>query len=440
VPISSIVDVTISISGAGFPRVGYGIPLILSSHQLFADRVREYENTDDMVTDGFSATGPEVLIATAFFAQNPCPDRVKVGKCLNRAAPSFKITPVAGNTTDYAFEVNGNPIAYTSDGSGTAQEINTGLESDITALSISGITTTDGATDLDLDMAAGTFLSVKVEPVMYDRLAVLEDTTDPGLAADLAAIAVFDNDWYAVCAPWHSKVINTALAVYAQANKKLALCQTQDSLNAQNTISGTDDVGEYLKANGYTKTRLVYHPQNDKFFGAAEAGRLLPTDPGSATWSDKNLAGVDYYSLTSTQRANLTSRNIGIYERLGLVGRTRNGKTAGGEWVDIIIGSEALITNIQAAAYDVISGSDKLAFTNDGIGAIQSAVRGELFSGTVSVKSKFLSASPAPVVNVPDVADVSDADKAARTLNDVVFIATLAGAILQTTIRGTLVE
>ena len=437
-PIADIVNTEISISSAGFPRTGYGTPLILSSHQLFADRVRSYSSLAGMVADGFVTTGPEYAMARALFAQNPRPRTVKVGKLLNRPIQSFKITPVAANSTDYEFEVNGNPIAFTSDASGTAQEINTGLELDITALSISGLTTTDGAADLDLDMSVGNYLSVEVDPSMTGRLALLEDTADPGLAADLTAIQLFDPDWYAVAAPWHSKAINTALAVYAEANTKLALLQTADSLCINNALSGTDDVGEALIAAGYLKSRMVYHPRNDDFFGCAEAGRILPTDPGSASWSDKNLSGVTYYTLTTTQRANATARNLGLYERLGSVGRTRNGKSVGGAWVDNVIARDSLVTDIQAAVYDVVSEGDKLPYTNEGIAAIQSAIRGVLFD---AVKKGVLAASPAPVVSVPDVGDVDPSDKAARVLPDVTFDATLAGAILTVdTITGTLTE
>lgn len=426
-PISDIVNVSISIASAGFPRTGYGTALILSSHTLYSDRVRSYSKTADMVTDGFSATGPEVAMAAALFAQTPRPRTVKVGRLANRPLQSFKITPVAANSTSYAFEVNGNAVEFTSDGSGTAQEINTGLELDITALSISGITTTDGATDLDLDMSVGNFLSVEVDPTMTGRLALLEDTADPGLAADLTAIALADNDWYGVAAPWHSKAINEAIATYAESNVKLALLQTADSLTINNAFSGTDDVGESLKAGSKLRSRLVYHPRNDDFFGVAEAGRIFPTDPGSASWSDKDLAGVTYYTLTTTQRANATARNLGLYERLGDVGRTRNGKTSGGEWVDVVIARDSLVTDIQAAVYDVISAGDKLPYTAEGIEAVGGAIRGELAD---AVKRGVLASFPAPAVFTPAIEDVSPTDKANRVLTGVTFDAVLAGAIV----------
>lgn len=435
-PIADIVNVEISISSAGFPRTGYSVPLILSPHQLYADRVRSYSTLAEMVTDGFTTSNPEYIAAAAAFAQRPRPRTVKIGKCLNRPAWTVDLTPIAANTTAYTFTVAGNVVTFTSDGSATVSEIVTGLKNATDAFAISGLTATDNTTKLTLSGAAGSWFSLYVSPEMTTRLTVLHQTTDPGVAADLAAIAVEDNDWYWLLGLYPSKALVDAIADYAEANDKFFEAHTQDSAVINTTLSGTDDVAEANQTN--TRTRLVYHPHSGQFMDAAEMGRIAPTDPGTATFSDKTLTGVDYYTLTSTQRANATSKRVGIYERLGDVGRTRNGKTLGGEWADIIIGRDSLVTDIQAAVYDVVSAADKTPFTDEGISKVKGAIEGVLNQG---VDSGLLAADPAPVVNVPLAADVSAADKAARTLTGVTFDAVLAGAILIVDpIRGTLTE
>jgi hypothetical protein len=434
-PIESIVNVSISLSSAGFPRTGYGTPLILSATTLFADRVRSYSSVAEMVTAGFSATGPECLAAGLAFAQTPRPRTVKIGRLANRPSWAVDLTPIAANSTVYAFEVAGKAISITSDGSATVAEIVTALDGGVDGEAISGLTSTDNTTKLTLSGAAGSWFQLFATPDMTTRLTVLNQTADPGVAADLAAIAVADNNWYWIINPWNSKAMIDAISDYAEANGKFFEACTQDSAVINTTLSGTDDVAEANASN--LRTRLVYHPDSGAFMDAAEMGRIAPTNPGSASFSDKFLASVDEYELTSTQRANATAKNVGIYERIGAVGRTRNGKTLGGEWADKIIARDALVTNIQAAVYTVVSDGDKLPFTDEGIASVHGAIKGELDRG---VADGVLAADPPPVVDVPLASEVSDADKAARTLTGVTFDAVLAGAIVAVTITGTLTD
>ncbi len=62
------------------------------------------------------------------------------------------------------------------------------------------------------------------------------------------------------------------------------------------------------------------------------------------------------------------------------------------------------------------------------------------FTATPATPNLFLSSDPGfePVVTLPDIADISTADKQDRVLNNVNFVATTTGAIQNITINGTL--
>ena len=78
--------------------------------------------------------------------------------------------------------------------------------------------------------------------------------------------------------------------------------------------------------------------------------------------------------------------------------------------------------------------NDKVPFTDPGIAQVEGAVRGVL---NQSVGQGILSEDPEFTVTVPKAADVSTVDKSNRLLPDVKFTGTLAGAIHEVDIDGT---
>src|ERR1700742_1266073 len=71
--LSQFVDFEIKINNSNPSREGFGLIGILSHRKVWSgnDRSRYYSRTADMVTDGFSATGIEVMMATRILQQNP---------------------------------------------------------------------------------------------------------------------------------------------------------------------------------------------------------------------------------------------------------------------------------------------------------------------------------------------------------------------------------
>lgn len=80
--LDSIVDITVEVSPLAAPRATFNIACIIGSTNVIdtTERVRLYENADDMLDDGFALTDPEYLAASIYFSQSPQPRKVYIGR------------------------------------------------------------------------------------------------------------------------------------------------------------------------------------------------------------------------------------------------------------------------------------------------------------------------------------------------------------------------
>jgi hypothetical protein len=431
--IASIVDVQITTQTAGVTQAGFGMPLILSPNATFAERVRFYSDLAGMATDGFSTTGPEYLAASAVFAQTPRPSRIAVGRMANKPTQRWAVTPSAVNSFTYKMKVGGTAVSFTSDGSATLTEIVTGLKAAIDALALP-LTVSDQTTYMRIvENVAGASHSVQIDGTPgSENLSLAQDHADPGAAADLAAIALENSDWYAVVNLFNSPAMVTAISTWCASNGKLFVAASQDTAILG---AGTSDIASTEKAAARNKTAVLYHKDNFAFFDAALLGRCLPETPGAETWMFKSLSGVTAGSFTATHLTNLRAKNCGWYYTLAGVSMSAEGKVASGSYIDVERGRDWLTARIAERVYSLLVNRSKVPFTDKGISAITNEVRAQLQEG---IDNGLLADDPKPTVTAPRAAAVSSTDKAARYLPSVKFDAVLAGAIHKVQIRGTI--
>lgn len=88
--LSSIVDVTVQVSPATsiITILNLGLIIGTSTHISDTTRVKIYNSTDDMTSDGWAGTEPEFLAAEAYFNQSPKPGQVAIGRWDNSAPES----------------------------------------------------------------------------------------------------------------------------------------------------------------------------------------------------------------------------------------------------------------------------------------------------------------------------------------------------------------
>lgn len=435
--IEDLLNVNIVAGAAGVTQAGFGVPLILGSHTRFPELVRTYTDTAGMLADGFLAADPEYLAAQALTAQSPRPSRFKAGRRTRRPAQRYRLTPVVVNSTKYAVKVNGVEVSFTSDASATAAEITAGLKAAIDALAVAGVTTdaTTVTTQLDITTAVGGYVSVEVvDPAL---LASAENHADAGVAADLADLALVDNDWYGLELTTHSEAEVNAAAAWVESARKLFVPSSSDTAIITTAAGGATDTAADVKTANYARTAVIYHPNPRQFAGCRWMGARLWTTPGSETWKFATLKGLDTTKLTATHLTNLRGKNCNFFYEVGGVSFAAEGKVGAGEWIDIVRGIDWLRARIAEGVLqlqvDAGARGSKVPYTDAGIAQMETVVRARLQDGETNT---FL--APGWTVQTKLARDIATADKVARTLpaSALQFFATAQGAIHGGTIQG----
>jgi len=268
------------------------------------------------------------------------------------------------------------------------------------------------------------------------KLTIIKFTTD--ITTSLTAAATEDNDWYAFAIYSRVEADILLAAAWAQANgatnPKLYFAQTSDAA----VITAVDtDIASQLTALSSFRTSIWWHDTDTEWLEAGVMGGQLPTDAGSITWAYKTVSGVAAYAYTSAEKAFAHGKNCNTYDTVAQVSITEEGKvcdTASGEWIDVIRGIDWQTTEITLDNFSVLINNPKIPYTDPGVGVFYAKTQAALGRGQAQ---GILSSEVNPVVTVPKVINVPDADKATRTLNNLKFTGTLSGAIQKINIAGT---
>ena len=425
----NIVAVNITVQDAAVSQAGFGTPMVLTHETVYGpELVRSYSNTTDMVSDGFDADGATVAAVGAILSQNPKVPAVNVGRRTSSAVAMTRIVTVAQveDDTDYTITLNGTAFTVDSGAAATDLTIAAALETAINAGTepVTATDNLDGTIDLVADVAGDPFgLSHSVGLITQD-----DTTADAGVAADYAAVKVEDNDFYGVLIVSGSTLEVIALAAAVEADRKIFGAQCADS----DVLAGTGgNLAETLAAAGYHRTYLIWSQDNFGMAAAAWMGKQFPKNPGSSTWAFKSLAGVTIDALTGTQITNLEADEANHYTATKGLSMTLQGVMASGRFIDIQRGIDWLTVRMQERILQLLANSDKIAYTQAGITALENEVRAQLAE---AVGNNVITTGY--TVTPPALGDISAADKANRVLGDLDFSATLAGAIHSVTING----
>jgi len=433
--LSDIVDISITSDSVGVARTAFGTPLIVSNTAAWAERVRSYTDLAG-VLDDFAADSPEALTATAIFSQNPHPKTIKIGRAALPATQVYKLTPEELSSTLYSFRVSGEGVTeetvdFTSDSSGTLAEITDGI---VTALNaVVGKNYTAAATDTDTTVtvtasAAGEWFSI--EQISPTSACQIEQThVDPGVATDLAAIALEDSDWGILLTNYNSNACVLAAAAWVETESKIYVFDVNET-DAIATAAGNSDTLDDLATLARARTMGFYHHKPDQFTAAACVGRCSHADPGSITWFGKTLSGVSPTTLTSTQRARLVARNANFYTTVAGVNITQMGTMADGDYADVVRGDDWVEDDMAKRIFATLAANDKIPYDDDGVALIENDMRATL---TIAVQRQIYASF---TITVPLVADIDAADKLARLLPDMKFSAVRSGAVHKVNVTG----
>ncbi len=432
--IDPIVSVTITAETLTPEETNFGLPLIAGYFPttVFPERVRSYSSPTEMVADGFGAQDPIVRAAQKLI-QNPKVSEFKIGRRALPMSQSIELTP--NNTTEgFVVQVTVTApdgtttlVSRTNGAAETPTTIATALTPLLTA--IAGVTATDntGSVSVDADTAGDLFDFSGIA-----GLAVLDETADPGIATDLAAIATEDSDFYGLLLDSNSKAEIAAAAAWAEALTKIAGFSNADEEVLDDTAG---NIAETLEAAAYDRSYFLWNRAVLSYAGIAWMGDRFPSDPGSSTWKFKQLSGITVDKLSTTQKNNLTSNNANFYISIASIPTTCEGTMASGRFIDITRTIDAFVDQTQVELFQLLSNLPKLPYTNASVSLVKSILRGVIreFQG-----DQALDPETEPVITAPLVQDVSSVDRGNRLLPDINFSARLAGAIHSIQITGVL--
>jgi hypothetical protein len=226
-------------------------------------------------------------------------------------------------------------------------------------------------------------------------------------------------------------------------------------LNGGNSVQGkgaitydVDDLATTIKALNYDRTELNFSsyaqdsglvPTDIQFNWMGMIGEGFPFDPGSQTYAYKQLSGLRAESLTSGEINILQSKYVNFIDTIAGIdhvsGGPNGGKVMSGEYIDIIRGTDSLISTIQGNVFSPLINNRKIPFTNSGAAAI----KGPIFAALqLHYTYGLLDVVTPDDVLIPDINDVPIADRANRILSGITFTARYAGAIQKVEIRGTI--
>lgn len=453
-PLSDFATISITTSNPGLTLAGFGIDLIVSATAAWVERTRTY-NGIVAVGGDWAPTTPEWQAANALFAQSPAPPTIMIGRAANKPTQIFTITlatvvSVAGQP--YTVRLNnlgagaagaaaGVKATFTTVGSDTNDTIVAGLVSAINALSLSGVTASStgsvGTKIVTITLStAGAWLGVEVFDnsigAVGGLMLLAETESDAGITADLIAINNESKVWYGLTLLFKSSAIIAAAATWVESNTKLFIVATADTVVATVADGSASDIAHVLKAAARIRTGVMFHPRNDEFADAATVGRFFPINPGGENWRAKTLSGPSAVALTDTQETNLNTKLCNFYYSVSGTGNSNSisvvggqGKVASGEFIDVVRFRDWYAATLGTAIFNLQLNANKIPYDNSGIAMIQNVVIATNKLGISRQGILFGSDS----VSVPDVGNVSQADKASRTLNQVLSNWTLTGAI-----------
>jgi len=287
--------------------------------------------------------------------------------------------------------------------------------------------------------AQAAFSQIPHLPQVYIGLS----TGIPDPTADLTAIKAENNNWYAWCNVDHLETKVLAGAAWTEANEKLFVTTLTSVANSNPVATDTTSIGYQLMNGNYFRTAWWYEPTLTNFPDIGITIKSFTKYPGQETWANQRLQGVSSLNMTETLSRNVRDKNGNTFEPFRNIAITQNGKTAGGEWIDVIRFRDWLCEEIKVNIFQQLV-DNRIPYTDPGIAIIRSRLmesldfgvqRGGIAPPEVDTEGNLI---PSYTTSVPLSTTISPNVKASRVLHDVYFTARLAGAIHAVEIKGSL--
>lgn len=275
-----------------------------------------------------------------------------------------------------------------------------------------------------------------------------------GAAAETALAAAtyldlnFGQQFYAAVVPEAVPAEHLALAAFFEATNNKHIYGVTSTDTAETLTTNTTSLGYQLDALGYKKTVVQYSSSN-AYAVVSLLARVLTTDYNGnntvITLMYKNEPGIVAETLNANQMSALAANNVNVFVAYNNgTAIIEKGQVSSGDFLDTIIGADALGIAVQNAVFNLIytsttripqtdAGSNQIVtaieaecsrFVRNGLcapGVWDQAGFGELAQGDFLAKGFY--------VYAPPVSSQAAADRAARRSVPIQVAVKLAGAV-----------
>ncbi len=443
--IDDIVQVTVTKTSAAVSRQGFGTPLGVFQVDTGtqANRFATYASVTEMTTAGFATTDPAVVWAGIVFSQDVTPDLVAIGRRVPGTAQVDTVTITTADAGTWSIDINGTVFAFVAGAATTEQEVAQGLadavnngvpspEDVIASTPVAGVFTVTARVAGEAFTNGGIVVPGAGVGSFVNTVA---NVAAEAMATTLSAIETENaDDWYFVNIETRNDADITAAASFIASRDKIGVFQSKDADAKAGTPTNIFDT---LQATNNKRVMLLWHDDDREYLDAGmtsiAAAADLDATGGAITWQGKQVVGVPADTLTSGEINNITGFGGTVNVTIGGRSFIRDGQSVEGEFMDVQTTIDWTKFRVQEAVFARIATTPtKVPFTAFGIATVVNEVLGVLTTG---IGIGHFAADFPPTVTAPDITEVSEADKNARILRDVVGTAKLAGAIHETIIQ-----
>jgi hypothetical protein len=289
------------------------------------------------------------------------------------------------------------------------------------------------------------------------NLQLTDATTDPGIAADLAAIYNANTlTWYSFGLDSNSKAEVLAAMAWAQGQPqgqtgKFFFCNNSDAADVNQAGISTTDAFATAQADTYGKTGCIYSGQEVLCYsGVSMMGYAMSQAPGRWVMADKSLPGCltdNDTSLTLTQALVLNTdsasqpgtggKNGNYYYQPNGQNQVWPGVCPSGLYIDYPIWVDYIDVQIQASVLAAKSAGPKLSYDANGLQVIYQAILGPLVAAaTPDANGNVAVLMSSIVVTVPTLAQIAAASIANRDVPNASWSCHYVGGIQTVTANG----
>lgn len=428
-PVREYVNVTVTVSDALIQAAGFGTPGVFDEFTEPAawdtgQRVETYTSLTSLAVD-FATTTKVYKAAAALFAGNRAPTSLKV---LRADAGDSNITESLDFIEAEDSDWYGLIAAYR-------------LEADIN--------------EIAAWVSAATYAHIYI-PCSED-VGIFDSGDSVDIASDLEGFAYNRTGLLY----HHNGGVDVTGASYTIVSLIVTITQASHGLRVGDLITFSNSSGESIDGNNTVATvptdgtftcvttagdagpLTVDYFARYAFPEARWVGYMLPTEPGEEDWTFKPLTGqtpTPLSIITLAEQQAAKAKNANIYTAIGGVGATQIGVMASGRFIDTQIGMDWLEARLGEAVISRRINSGKIPFTQAGINSLIPDIVGVIEQGERNGLLGVIADSTSGEtyrITMPQIGDVSAADKISRTLPVILVTVQLAGSIVQFSIDVT---